>query len=342
MVAIPLIRARYLQAFAEAAETVGVRSYRLAEKLKIPEQVFEDPDAVHPANQLFAFAGEAACASGRADLGLEAGRTRLEDHGDFGMKVVASLTLYQALANFCAEALKEYSRAFFWIERRGETIWFCRHRIDGGEAERRQVELYLVELMLQTVRMVAGSQWRPREIWLQTDEVAALRDAQALAQLDVKFRRPILAIPVPRSLMSKTLPLGFGSPARITGNRNEAVQPDLPSEDLVGSLDHVVMLYLGNGQLSLEILAEAVGFSVRTLQRRLGEAGTTFSHLVDEVRMRTALPLLEDPGIKLADIAFEIGYSHPAHFTRAFRRWAGMSPSEYRADLLAQGTSCPS
>jgi AraC-like DNA-binding protein len=83
------------------------------------------------------------------------------------------------------------------------------------------------------------------------------------------------------------------------------------------------------------MLAEAVGLSVRSLQRRLSAAGTTYSRLVDEVRMRTALPLLEDPDILLTEIAYDLGYSHPAHFTRAFRRWAGVTPSEYRADLLA-------
>lgn len=335
MEAIPMIRARYLQAFAQAADAAGVRSYRLAAELKIPDKVFEDPDTVHPANQLFAFAGAAARATGRADLGLEAGRMKLQDHGDFGMKVVGSLTLHQALASFCTEALREYSRAFFWIERRGETTWFCRHRIDGSEDERRQVELYLVELMLQTVRMVAGPQWRPREIWLQTDEVAALRDTETLAPLNVRFGRPILAIPLPRRMMSRTVPRTPGNRARVNGKSPGAELSSMPSDDLIGSLDHVVSLYLGGGHPTIEKLAKVVGLSVRTLQRRLSATGTTYSQLVDEVRMRAALPLLEDPDILLTEIAYDLGYSHPAHFTRAFRRWAGVTPSEYRTDVLA-------
>ena len=335
MDAIPLIRARYLQAFAQAAVTAGVRPYRLAEDLNIPHKLFEDPDAVHPANQLFSFAGLAARATGRADLGLAAGRTKLEDHGDFGTKVVGSLTLHQAMASFCSEALKEYSRAFFWIERRGETTWFCRYKIDGDHNDRRQVELYLVELMLQTIRLVAGPQWRPREIWLQTDKVAALRDTETLAPLNVCFSQPILAIPVPRRLMSRTLPRSCRVRGRVNDEPRNQEPSKLPTEDLVGSLDHVVQLYLGGSLPTIDVLADAAGVSVRTLQRRLSAAGTTYSRLMDEVRLRNALPMLEDPEIRLTDIAYDLGYSHPAHFTRAFRRWAGIAPSEYRSDRTA-------
>jgi AraC-like DNA-binding protein len=335
--AIPLIRARYVQAFANASEALGVRSAKLAEDLRIPEKVFCDPDALHPATQLFAFAGAAARATGRADLGLVAGRTKLKEHGAFGSQVAGSLTLHQALASFCAEALKEYSRAFFWIERRGSNTWFCRHRIDGEEDERRQVELYLVELMLQTIRLTAGPAWVPRTVWLQTDETTELRNADTLSQGDVRFGRPILAIPIPRRLLSRSVPrvqLSAASASGSVAEREMGVAP--PAEDFVESLKQVIHTYLQSGQATIGTMAEVVGTSVRTLQRRLEGVGVVYSTLVDEVRLQTAAPLLEDPDILVTDIAFELGYSDPAHFTRAFRRWAGVSPSEYRADRLAE------
>ena len=69
-------------------------------------------------------------------------------------------------------------------------------------------------------------------------------------------------------------------------------------------------------------------------QRRLASEGLTFSQLVDEIRLEMTVPKLRDPGIRLTDIALSLGYSDPAHFTRAFVRWAGVSPSEYRAYQL--------
>ena len=331
MDAIPLIRARYLQAFAAAVEQTGVLPQRLLEALKIPVGILENPDALHPAQQLFDFAGKAARATGQADLGLVAGRTKLENHGAFGNRVSGAPTLHQALEAFCAEALKEYSRAFFSIERRGDDIWFCREKIDGDRDGRQQIELYLVEIMLQTIRQATGPGWQPGELWLQSTDERVLRDFEPLAQLNVRFGCPILAIPVPRKLMSKTLPRNGRQASRTTGGADEQVPPKPPAAELVGSLRQVIETYLPGRHAKIEAAAEAAGMSVRSLQRRLGLEGLTFSQMVDEVRLEMAVPQLRDPGIRITDVAFGLGYSNPAHFTRAFRRWAGVSPSEYRA-----------
>ena len=335
MDAIPLIRARYLHAFAIAAEKMGVRSERLFEDLDIPESVTESPDTLHPASQLFAFAAHAARRTGRPDLGLVAGRTELKAHGAFGEQVVSSLTLHQALGTFCAEALKEYSRAHFWIEPRGETVWFCRDRIDGSEDERQQIELYLVVLMLQTVRMVAGPGWRPRELWLQSIRERELRDSPALTRVEVRFGSPILALPIPRKLMIRTAPRREREASAVV-IASDLTEPEMPAADFIGSMRQLIRVYLPSGHPGIESVAEVAGTSVRTLQRRLGAHGMSYSQLVDEVRLEAALPLLEDPTVPVTEIAYGVGYTFPAHFTRAFRRWTSVSPSEYRVGLLTQ------
>jgi len=334
MDAMPLIRARYLQAFAAAVERTGVRPQRLLDAVKIPVGILENPDALHPAQQLFDFAGHAARVTGQADLGLVAGRTKLEDHGAFGNRVSGAPTLHQALETFCAEALREYSRAFFWIERRGDDIWFCREKIDGQSDGRQQIELYLVELMLQTVGQVSGPGWQPGELWLQSTDEWVLRDFEPLAQLNVRFGCPILAIPIPRKLMSKSLPRNGRRGSLALGRSGEQAPPKPPAADFVGSLREVIATYLPSRHAKIEAAAEAAAMSVRSLQRRLASEDLTFSQLVDEVRLEMAVPQLRDPDIRLTDIAFGLGYSDPAHFTRAFGRWAGVSPSEYRAHQL--------
>jgi AraC-like DNA-binding protein len=79
------------------------------------------------------------------------------------------------------------------------------------------------------------------------------------------------------------------------------------------------------------IVAKAAGMSVRSLQRQLAEEGLTYSRLVEQVRYDQAVTLLKRPDLKLIEIAADLGYTDSANFTRAFKRWTGVSPREFRA-----------
>src|SRR5205085_12419010 len=92
---------------------------------------------------------------------------------------------------------------------------------------------------------------------------------------------------------------------------------------------------LGWGRADVGNAAIAAGLGVRGLQRRLTGLDASYSRLVERVRFRTASRLLGDTGVKVLEIALALGYSDPAHFTRAFRRWASLTPLEYRYRQLA-------
>jgi AraC-like DNA-binding protein len=70
--------------------------------------------------------------------------------------------------------------------------------------------------------------------------------------------------------------------------------------------------------------------SVRTLQRRLAKEGLTYSQLITRIRYNRAVQLLQDSSLKIIEISEELGYEDHAHFTRAFKRWTGLSPREFR------------
>ena len=90
---------------------------------------------------------------------------------------------------------------------------------------------------------------------------------------------------------------------------------------------------LNGGEPTIAKAAEASEMSVRTLQRRLEDVGLTFQELVNEVRLEKAVRLLLRPGASVAAVASALGYSDPAHFTRAFRSWTGETPSAFRRRL---------
>ncbi len=97
-------------------------------------------------------------------------------------------------------------------------------------------------------------------------------------------------------------------------------------------LRHVVAsLIVGGGAGNLDVVAQHMGTSVRTLQRRLRAVGVTYSEVVQQARCAAAEWMLRDQLGRISEVARALGYTDPAHFTRAFRRWTGSTPRDFRA-----------
>ncbi len=81
---------------------------------------------------------------------------------------------------------------------------------------------------------------------------------------------------------------------------------------------------------SLPVIAKELRMSSRTLKRKLAEHGTTFSTIRDEMRRQRALLLLDNRTLSIGEVAQKLGYSELPNFTRAFRKWTGVTPIAYR------------
>lgn len=97
--------------------------------------------------------------------------------------------------------------------------------------------------------------------------------------------------------------------------------------------EKVKQVMLGNMQVTfppLEVIAEVLMMTPRTLQRKLQQEGTTFRELTDAVKQELAEALLGNPDLTVTDIAYKLGYFEPTSFQRAFRQWTGTTPMEFR------------
>jgi AraC-like DNA-binding protein len=109
------------------------------------------------------------------------------------------------------------------------------------------------------------------------------------------------------------------------GSLSSALVVDSP-----GSLRQKLPSLLKEGYPSIHQMSKAAGMSLRSFQRQLAQDNLNYSDLVEQVRYETAVCLLQDPTVKLIEIALDLGYADAANFTRAFKRWTGMSPSQFR------------
>ncbi len=98
----------------------------------------------------------------------------------------------------------------------------------------------------------------------------------------------------------------------------------------VAQLREVIGEQLKAGDPSAAPVARRLGMSERTLQRRLKEEGQSYSGLLDEVRAALARAYLRDPELPLAEVAWLVGFSEQSAFTRAFKRWTGTTPRQWR------------
>jgi len=89
------------------------------------------------------------------------------------------------------------------------------------------------------------------------------------------------------------------------------------------------------GALGMADVARALGTSPRSLHRRLQDEGTNFNELVDQVRQKFAEQYLARPKLAISEVAYLVGFNGPSAFHKAFRRWTGVTPSEYRSSLAA-------
>ncbi|MGM0450085.1 MAG: AraC family transcriptional regulator [Pseudomonadota bacterium] len=103
----------------------------------------------------------------------------------------------------------------------------------------------------------------------------------------------------------------------------------LQTGSLAGQVRHKLHGELGL-VASLDEVARELALSPRSLRRKLDQEGTSFRALVEEERRQIALQLLSSSDMKLDELAIHLGYTDTASFTRAFRRWMGCSPGDYR------------
>lgn len=116
----------------------------------------------------------------------------------------------------------------------------------------------------------------------------------------------------------------------IVGREVERLLAGIPTPDAATEARRVIARLLPAGTPTLGEVARAMAVSSRTLQRRLAAEGTTLRALVDDTRASLACAHLRADRLRIAEIAYLLGYTEPGTFTASFRRWRGVSPSEFR------------
>jgi AraC-like DNA-binding protein len=157
------------------------------------------------------------------------------------------------------------------------------------------------------------------------------------AEYDRIFRVPVMFGSDRNAVLVDAGVLDFkpSNPSRyvfgILSERAEELLKELESTKTTrGRVESLLLPILHTGDIGMDAIAESLGLSRPTLFRKLKAEGTTFEKLLDELRHKMALNYLSGKRVSVNETAYLVGFSEPAAFSRAFKRWTGMSPREMR------------
>jgi AraC-like DNA-binding protein len=192
-----------------------------------------------------------------------------------------------------------------------------------------QIYDFCVVAIGNVMRQLCGTDWKADAIQLPRRRPADVRPYREILAAPLRFDSVQAGVQFPQAWLSR--PVVEADPflhALLMDRASTALQVQDPL--LCDDVRRTIRLLLMADHCSREEVARRLGMHPRTLGRRLQQCGTTFQQLLDETRLEVARQLLRGTRSSVARIATSLGYHDPTVFTRAFRRWTGTTPRDYR------------
>jgi AraC-like DNA-binding protein len=216
------------------------------------------------------------------------------------------------------------------LREEGDWAWWLLPDIFPRGACVRQVCEFTLAIGWVYTRDYAAGSFSPRTVRFDHARVGDAGEYERFFGCVPEFEQSETGFEIPRAQLDMPLERADEGLASVLDRyADESVARIPKGDDLMERARHHLVGVLADGTPSLEGLAKYLGVSGRTLQRRLGEEGTTFQHLLDTLRRGQALKLLDDGDLSVGEVAERLGFADSATFRRAFKRWTGASPRDY-------------
>lgn len=199
-----------------------------------------------------------------------------------------------------------------------------------------RVEFGLVRLLLIS-RAFTGSDIVPGEAWFDYPEPkdsAHAAEYQRIFRGQQRFEQEHSGFVIPRVMLDATQVHHDDSLLELMRNQAEQLLHDLESgASLSARIRRLIVDHYTEVAADMASIAKHVGMSERSLRRRLKQEGTSFQQVVRESMGELARRILQNPSTTIHEAAFRLGFVEPSSFHRAFKRWTGLTPAEYRRSI---------
>ena len=320
----------WFKPMAEALESYGVDSSRLLSRAGIDLDLLTDPWKLYPVsvrNRVWKLAVEA---TGDACFGLRAGAAlRPPMLGHLGYSLLASsslLTMFNRLDRFLmlvttdgfhktAEVDGEYRILITMVEPN-----LCPEAMDAW-----------LMILVKLCRDIYSPDFRPLRVELQRPPPAGCtQEMEQVFNCPVSFSSNQIALYISKTDMQAKLP---GALRELALQHDKVLSDYLArhqQSDVLTRVSVFITELLPGGTCSKVEVANKCHMSPRTLQNKLSNADTSYYSILDQVRQELALEYISQSHRNLHEIAFLLGFSDSSSFSRAFKRWNGVSPAQYK------------
>jgi AraC-like DNA-binding protein len=310
-----------------------------------PAQVFADAHVdlalFDDADSLISFAArgrlmrQCVAATGCAHFGLLVGqRNGLEQLGLVGLLVKYSPDVGTALRSLVRYFHLRVRGAVVTVGRDGDAASLGYEIVQQpGEASDQIVDGALA-FEFNILRALCGAGWTPSEVCFAHREPSDAGPHRRFFQCPLSFDAARNALVFHASWLERRLPGDDPALRQLLQKQIDALEAE-QGADLPAQVRSVLRTALLTRHAGAEQIAALFSMHPRTLARHLEARGTRFQALVDEVRFEIARQLLAQSNMDVREVAATLDYADASAFTRAFRRWSGTTPAEWRAKRVA-------
>jgi AraC-like DNA-binding protein len=330
----PMVLVGAVKATFELALSLGLERGRLLARLGLQEGDLDDPDAKVPLEAHTAL-WEALAELPSADtLAL-----KLAEGGSNPVSgVLAWLVTHAPTARDMLESIRRY-RAFFGdpyipeIEDYDDCLVV--HRVFEPRIARTRIMPEFAPAstvaLIRRLTQLPGSAPLALDVWFQHEAPPSRAAHDAFFGCRVRFGAPETRLVLARAAVDRKV-VGRDPElyAYLDRHARSLVETFRESDSLSARVREALAEALTRGEPSQLEIARGLAMSERTLQRRLSSEGGSFAALLDGVRQELAKRYLDDPNLAVSEVTFMLGYAEPSSFHRAFKRWTGKSPQEFR------------
>jgi len=327
--------AGWARAIAQALEGRGMNAAALFAELGIDPAVIADPDGRIPQDSMTRLWQRAVAVSGNPAIGLSMAQTLRPGHFSVvGYAMMSSRTLLEGFGRVIRyqRILAEAADLALSVEPGCYRITFSIHgdRLPAPPQSHEAAMAYA----LAFCRWMTAQHIRPLSASFAIAEPADPSPYAELFDCPLSFAAPTYNLQLSREVMEAPLASANDMLAQLHDRFAGDYLARFESDPVTHQARQVLCRLLPQGEPKRQAVANAMKVSTRTLQRRLQEEGISFQQLLEKTRRELALQYLGQPQLTLFEIACMLGFADPSNFFRAFKRWFGLPPGQYREQVL--------